>query len=144
VKVHVSRLIRDGAASCLAAFALSACAAHTPAPLVVRYAELGHGAPAARPGQPVVLEFEKGDRIPVNLAFQGQLFELAPEHPPIDLVARRHCFVRADARGIHGSLDGNFDEKPLEPGKFSLFFEITRQAAALNVSVTSPRLRESR
>src|ERR1051325_8774929 len=116
------------------------CAGRKPAP--VRYADIArHTAPAGL-RFPLVLQFEPGDRIPVELEFESQGFALTPERPALELVAKRRSFVLMDADGLHGSLDGNFDEKAAAPGRFSAGLEVTTAHPRVRIKVVTPRHRE--
>ena len=119
------------------------CAGHTPA-TVVRYADVApHTAPTGLT-LPVVLQFEPGDRIPVEIEFDSQAFSLSPARPALELVAKRRSFVRVDRDGLHGSLDGDFDEKPEAPGRFRAGLEVTPARTRVHIQVVTPRHREPR
>ena len=118
------------------------CAGRQAAP-VVRYADVGHRAPQGL-SLPVVLQFEPGDRIPVELEFESQAFVLVPAHPALELVAKRRSFVRVDEDGLHGSLDGDFDAKPEAPGSFRAGLEVTPEHSRVHIRVVTPRHREPR
>jgi hypothetical protein len=120
---------------------LPACAA-TPAPYRVRFADLAHGTAVGYDGQrALVIELQPGERIPVNLQFDGEDFELVPAHPSLEFVAKHHCFVRIWRDGIRASFDGeHFDEKPRTPGRFRVGIEAhPGEATRLDVVVVSPR-----
>jgi hypothetical protein len=120
---------------------LPACAA-TPAPYRVRFADLAHGGAVGYDGQrPLVIELQPGERVPVNLQFDGEDFDLVPAHPSLEFVAKHHCFVRGWRDGIRVSLDGeHFDEKPRTPGRFHVGFEAhSGEATRLDVVVVGPR-----
>ena len=93
--------------------------AHAPDPVRVSLARIGAGGLARWTGEePLIVEFQAGDRLPVHLELGGEEFILDPSQPPIELVAKLHCFVRFDNHGIRTSLDGlNFDA-PEHPGSF--------------------------
>ncbi len=115
------------------------CAAHAPEPLRVRYAEIARG-PSARAGQSVVVEFAPGDRLPVALHFTDDAFDLSPATPPLELVAKRHCFVMMGPNRLKTSLDGkDFEQKPKAPGRFRVGLELTRERQQLVVDVTTPK-----
>jgi hypothetical protein len=124
----------------LIAVGLCGCAS-APAPLRVSYAELQH--PSARNyfERPLVIEFNAGDRLPVELGFDGQFFALSPAQPALELVAKRHCFVRVDGSGFRTSFDGqDFDARPEQPGKFFAGLSITAEhGTKLVVKVETPR-----
>jgi hypothetical protein len=85
---------------------LPACAA-TPAAYRVRFADVAHGAAVGYDDQrALVIELQPGERIPVNLQFDGEDFDLVPAHPSLEFVAKHHCFVRIWRDGIRASLDG--------------------------------------
>jgi len=115
------------------------CAAHAVAPLHVRYAELAQG-PPAHEGQSVIVELAPGDRIPVELRFTDDAFELTPATPKLELVARRRCFILVGKDRLKTSLNGtDFDEKPKTPGHFRVELELTRERHGLLVEVVTPR-----
>ncbi len=117
------------------------CAA-SPPPYVVRYADVGHGGLSAYQGdRALVVEFQAGDRLPVDLQFDGEDFVLERKDAELTLVARQHCFVRFGEGGIRVSLDGKtFDQKPRVPGSFMIGLHATRtEAPSLQVHVKGPR-----
>ncbi len=124
----------------LALASLSGCAPEVE-PLRVRAADLGR--PDARPaaaGQPVVVEFQEGDQVPIDLTFTGDLVDLAPPAPPLAFRARRHFFVRLSKDGLAVSLDGvHFGERPKEPGAFRLGFSATPQGTRFHVDIKTPK-----
>ena len=85
--------------------------------------------------------FQPGDRLPVNFEFTGEDFEMQPQHPPLELVAKRHGFVRIGANGIRTSPDADhFDSKPSQPGSFRVGFgAVQGKPAKLDVVITAPR-----
>jgi hypothetical protein len=122
------------------AVGLYGCAS-SPAALRVTYAELLHPVPRNYFGRPLVIEFNAGDRLPVELGFDGQLFALSPAQPALELVAKRHCFVRVDSSGFRMSFDGrDFEARPEQPGKFFAGLSITAEhGTKLVVKVETPR-----
>jgi hypothetical protein len=122
---------------------LMACGAAAPAQHV-RFADLAKGGAGGLDWRtPIVLEFEAGDRLPIHVAFSDQLFELSPASPPLELVAKRHGFVRIEGTGITTSLSGDdFETKPLAPGTFRLGLAVTRQGTFVDLAATTPRKRE--
>lgn len=120
--------------------ATAGCASEAP-PLRVRYADMERGAARAYTGEgPLIVEFQAGDRIPVEFHFTGDYFELTPL-PGVELVARAHCFVRFSRDGIRVSADGTtFDEKPRQPGRFGIGLHAENgQRTKLEVSIVTPR-----
>jgi hypothetical protein len=115
--------------------------AGTPEPLRVRYADLANGAARDYKGdRPLVVEFEPGDRIPVDFRFSGQYFGIEPT-PAVDVVTTGHCFVRFGGDGIKVSADGrNFDERPQQPGSFRIGLHSERdKPTKLEVFIATPR-----
>lgn len=111
-------------------------------PYRVRYADIGSGAMKDFRGTvPLVVEFQQGDRLPVNFSFTGEDFELEPAKPKLELVAKGHCFVRFDEDGIRVSLDGeHFDQKPRVPGSFRVGFNAQRgKPTKLDVVIVAPQ-----
>ena len=116
--------------------------ASSPEPFRVRYAEIGSGALKDFTGAaPLVVEFEKGDRLPVHFSFTSGDFELDPKVPKFELVAKQHCFVRFDGDGIRVSQNGeHFDEKPRVPGSFQVGLGAQLgQPSRLNVIIVAPQ-----
>jgi hypothetical protein len=127
----------------LVALALTAgCGAHAPTPHAYRYAELVRNPETGRHifEQPIILEFQPGDRLPIELGFQDAAFALEPSVPQLSLIAKERCFVRIDGRGIRTSRDrAGFDEKPAAPGSFFFGFAHRATGPALSVQVKTPR-----
>jgi hypothetical protein len=116
--------------------------AHSVTPRHVRYADINSGALQGYTGaEPLIIEFQPGDRLPVNFEFTGEDFELQPQHPSLELVAKRHGFVRISAKGIRTSPDpDHFDAKPSQPGSFRLGFGAAQgKPAKLDVVIAAPR-----
>jgi hypothetical protein len=121
---------------------LAACAAAPPAQHL-RFANPPVGAAQIDWTKPIVLEFQPGDRLPVHAAFSNQLFELSPASPAIELVAKRHGFVRIDGAHITTSLTGDdFEAKPLAPGMFRFGLVMTREGTWVDLALTTPRKAE--
>jgi hypothetical protein len=139
-KLHVVRLsLVLGVA--LAGLTTLGCA-HAVAPKRVRYADINSGALQGYTGaEPLIIEFQPGDRLPVNFDFTGDDFELQPQHPPLELVAKRHGFVRIGTNGIRTSPDpDHFDIKPSQPGSFRVGFGAAPgKPAKLDVVIAAPR-----
>jgi hypothetical protein len=116
--------------------------AHAPEPVRARYADLKNGAISGYAAQsPLIVEFQAGDRLPVNLAFSGEDFEIDPPRPSLAFVAKQHCFVRFGRDGIHASLDPeHFQSKPRAPGAFRVGFDATPgQPTTLDIVISGPR-----
>ena len=126
-------------------FALSlstACAAHSAPARTFRYADLVQHPERGRHAfdQPLILAFEPGDRLPIVLDFEDESFELDPESPALALVAKQHCYVRIDDRGMRASTDPNkFDETPQEPGSFFFGFSHRDTGPSLQLRVRTPK-----
>ena len=134
-------MFRLAAIAALSLASMSVGCAHAPEPLRLRYADLTTDPKTATLHLPLILEVRQGDRLPVDLRFEGELFRMEPSAPPIEIVATRACFVRIDENGIRTSLDGvSFDAKPKVPGHFQLGINMTPAGAKLLVSVTAPKM----
>ena len=137
---HIVRRILV-ASSLLAA---QACGASLLPAQQFRYADLTHDATQTRHmlEQPFILEFAPGDRLPIDMSLDAELFQLEPATPALALVAKRRCFVRVDAGGIHAGADKSvLARKPASPGSFFLGFTARAQGPALRVAIKTPRLR---
>jgi hypothetical protein len=116
--------------------------AHSPAPMRVRFADINHGALQGYTGAaPLLVEFQKGDRVPVNFELTGEGFELDPSHPALELVATQHCFLRVGSDGFRLGLDpDHLDDKPRKPGSFRIGFGAARgQPAKVEVVIAAPQ-----
>ncbi|MFZ5895200.1 MAG: hypothetical protein ACOY0T_29335 [Myxococcota bacterium] len=127
---------------CVLCLLVFGCAS-TPPAHHVRYADLGSGK-LANPFDgraPLVVEFQAGDRVPVNFVFSGEDFALVPERPALELVAKHRCFVRFWKDGIRASLNPNdFETKPRQPGSFRLGLAAQRgEQPKLDVVIVTPR-----
>jgi hypothetical protein len=124
----------------LLGFSLAGCAS-SPPPVHVRFSDIGTALASYHGQAPLIVEVQAGDRLPVDLDVRSDDFELAPAHPELVVVAKRHAFVRIDARGVRVSQDGkNFDAKPRRPGTFSVGFGAkTDMPPRLNVAITAPQ-----
>jgi hypothetical protein len=91
--------------------------------------------------QPLIIEFQPGERIPVNFELTGEAFELQPRNPPLELVVKKHYFLRIGADGFRMSPDPeHFDDKPKQPGSFQIGFWVDpSQHAKVNVLIAAPR-----
>jgi hypothetical protein len=107
----------------------------------VRFADFGKGALKNYDGsRPLIVEFQAGERVPVNLQVSGEGFELAPQHPALEIVVTEHCFVRVDSDGFRISRDGQHFDKPRTPGGFRVgFWSRPGQPGKLDVIVAGPR-----
>jgi hypothetical protein len=125
----------------LAAAASTLGCAHETAPARVHFADFAQGALKGYDGsRPLIIEFQPGETLPVNLEVDGEGFRLEPQHPPLALVATEHCFVRVGSDGFRLSHDGQHFDKPAQPGSFRVgFWSRPGQPTHLDVSVHGPR-----
>jgi hypothetical protein len=95
----------------------------------------------AAPGQPIIVDFKKGDRLPVIIQVDGDVAETTPALTTVWLTAKRDFSVRLSAGEIKTSLDGiHFDDKPAAPGRFQLGWALTPEEGGRIVAhVTTPR-----
>jgi hypothetical protein len=123
-----------------AAMATVGCG-HEAAAMHVRFADFDKGALKEYDGsRPLIIEFQPGERVPVNLEFSGEGFELDPQHPPLEIVAKQHCFLRVSSDGFRVSPDGEHFDKPRQPGKFRVgFWSHAGQPTRLDVIIEGPR-----
>lgn len=122
----------------IVACTLSACA-HSVAPLRVRAADSVNWPPLAQ-GQPLIIDFKAGDRIPVTIGIDGEIIQTTPNPSRIWLTAKRDFSVRVQGSEIKTSLDGShFDDKPAVPGRFQLGLQAQRGAGTeVIVNVVTP------
>ena len=118
---------------------LASCAHTSLAPLRVSASAAGPW-PALREGQPLIIDFKSGDRIPVSIQVDGEIIETTPSPSTIWLTAKRDFSVRIRGSEIKTSLDGaNFDKKASAPGHFQFGLEATREGGAKVVArITTP------
>ncbi len=120
--------------------------AHTAAgpyidPLPIRAAEFDDPAfRAMSQGNPVIIEFLPGDRIPVELVVDGEVVATDPATATFALQAKRAFFLRIHGADLKTSLDGkSFDRKPTAPGAFRIGVEKTAEKGPmLSVHITTP------
>jgi hypothetical protein len=104
----------------LALLSLAACA-HSQDPVRVSLAQIGNGGLTRWTGKaPLIVEFQAGDHLPIHMELSSEDFVLEPSTPPLELVARRHCFVRFDGHDIRTSSDGQSFDEPKQPGSFRI------------------------
>ncbi|HKO48119.1 MAG TPA: hypothetical protein VJV79_10370 [Polyangiaceae bacterium] len=118
------------------------CAQTPAATTPIRYADLGSGRLKSLDLRvPFIVEFQAGDRLPVDFDFTSEDFELTPARPAMTLVAKQHCFVQFSADGIRSSLDPrHFPDKRKTPGSFRIGLHVERgQPAKLDVGIAAPR-----
>lgn len=117
--------------------ALSACAA-TPAPRFVRAADLDKIAPISL-DRPLVVEFEKGDTLPLRFKLDGPFLKTPDEAPLLSLRVVRHFYLRIDKSGLRASTNGkDFDSKPATPGRFRAGFGVVDGKTISEISISTP------
>ncbi len=127
------------ASALVVAALLGGCAAGLE-PVRVRAVDLAKGQPIA-PGQPLIVEFQVGDVLPVDLAIDSDLVDLAPSKPDLSFKVRRRFFARIDASGLAVSFDGvDFQPKRVAPGKLAFGLAASPEGARANVHLTAPKL----
>jgi hypothetical protein len=94
----------------------------------------------AAPGQPIIVDFKKGDRLPVIIQVDGDIAETTPALTTVWLTAKRDFSLRLSGAEIKTSLDGvHFDDKPSAPGRFQLGWRLTPEdGGKIVVHVTTP------
>ncbi|HEY4118519.1 MAG TPA: hypothetical protein VGM56_11725 [Byssovorax sp.] len=126
--------------------ALCGCAA-TPPPRYVRAADLGSSGAALASRQPLIIEFERGDVIPLHFTLDGPFVRTADDAPVIPLRAVRHFFLRIDENGVKASPDGkDFDWSPSHPGSFRIGLGASKQGKGplAEVVIHTPALPDAR
>jgi len=117
------------------------CAA-SPAPRVVRATEIGKG-PAAALGQALVIEFQPGDEIPLDVSIEGPLVQSPKPSEPIRLKVVRHFFLRLDGDGAETSLDGKTFGEHSAPGAFRFGIGATRtDGVTATIAIRTPTPKE--
>jgi len=96
--------------------------------------------PRAAPGQPIIVDFKTGDRLPVIIQVDGEIVETTPTLSTVWLTAKRDFSVRLSGSEIKISLDGvHFDDKPAAPGRFQFGWSLTPEGGKIVAHVTTPR-----
>jgi hypothetical protein len=119
--------------------ATAGCAQPPPA-TPVRFADLGSGRLKSLDLRvPFVIEFQAGDRLPVDFEFSSEDFELEPARPAMTLIAKQHCYVRFAEDGVRVSLDPNhFPDKGKKPGSFRFGLKVVRgEPAKLDLGIAT-------
>lgn len=90
-------------------------------------------------GQPVVVEFQEGDVIPLRVFVGGPLAETDPSTPPVVVRVKRRFFLWLDQDTMKVSLDGeHFDPPRGSPGKFSFGLGVNREGPQATMSLVTP------
>jgi hypothetical protein len=119
--------------------------AHEPSAVRVVYAQLGTPSGGGALSKwsverPLIVEFEKGDRLPVQLEVTSGQFAFEPSPAKLELVVQQHCFVRFDGSGVKVSRDGIDFDAPSEPGSFRLGLNVVPgRRPFVEVNLTAPR-----
>lgn len=118
---------------------LAGCAAR-PAPPVLRASEIGKlDTSAPIPNRlPLVILFEKGDRIPLSVTIGGPLVQTPATLTPIQLEVRRRFFLRLDEDGMATSLDGETYGDVVAPGSFAIGVGATKDGPMASIQVVTP------
>ncbi len=122
---------------------VAGCAAR-PTPPVVRAADLGKPGTVGPElvGLPVVLLFEKGDRIPLSVEIGGPLVQTPGGLAPIQLEVQRRFFLRLDEDGMATSLDGQSYGDVVSRGSFAVGVGATKAGPLASIKVVTPTLKE--
>jgi hypothetical protein len=114
----------------IAALALAGCAAPSPPPLVVRARDLPEATPIVlRPGQQLVLEFDAGDIIPLDVSIDGDLAGTPPDAAPIPIRVKRRFWLKLDGtKQLLTSLDGVHFGRHSRPGSFGFHILATPES----------------
>jgi hypothetical protein len=118
---------------------LAGCASTQPPPLRVHARDLAT-LPPLTDGQPVIVEVEAGDVIPLDVSVDGELLASPKDTKAVPLIAKRRFFLRVAADGIQTSLDGvSFDGKSKQPGRLTVGVSVTRAGVRGRVDIVTPR-----
>lgn len=124
--------------SLVLAGALAGCASSGPPPRHVKSADIGKLGPLL-PDQPLIIEFQAGDVIPLHVTLEGPFVRSPEGAPPIPLQVTRHFFLRIDKDGMKSSLDGeDFDWKAVKPGQFQAGVGVTAEGVKANITIRTP------
>lgn len=92
----------------------------------------------ARPGQPLIVEFNEGDVIPLHFVVQGELIETNPVPAPIRLVAKRRFFLKIDGDGVRTSVDGEHWNASRKRGTFAFGLGFDKEGTKANARIVTP------
>ncbi|NUO52027.1 MAG: hypothetical protein HOV80_24515 [Polyangiaceae bacterium] len=129
-------MIRSLTTLLLSTAVLSGCAA-TPEPRIVDADDVGKLGPL-EPNQALVIVFEPGDSIPLDLSVGGPLVATPADSQPIKLQVKRKFFLRIDGDGMKTSLDGKTFGKVDKPGSFSIGVGANQKGTRAQISITTP------
>jgi hypothetical protein len=119
------------------AFALSTTGCGSVPALVVKASDPSTYA-EPQPDQPLIVEFDEGDVVPLTLLIEGELFETKPPPPPITIVAKRHFFVKIDKSGVKSSVDGEHWNASRKKGSFAFGLGFTKEGTQANARIVTP------
>jgi hypothetical protein len=126
--------------ACLLGLSASGCASASSiasrAPVVAFAEATRHPEPLTKIGrEPIVLRFEAGDRIPVEVDLNSQLMHTDKRPLPFEVVATRRFYVLIDPDfHVRTSLDGrDFEARP--KNAFQLGLAVTRDAAKVVIAL---------
>ncbi len=126
----------------LAPLLLVACATPLPAVRVKATDRASLAQLGVQPGQPLIVEFDEGDVIPLRVTVGGPLAESDPTTPPVVVRARRHFFLKLEGQSFKISLDGeHFDPPTSAPGTFAFGLGVDASGPQATVSVVTPSYR---
>ncbi|NUO48268.1 MAG: hypothetical protein HOV80_05355 [Polyangiaceae bacterium] len=128
-------MIRSSAILCFAAV-VTGCAS-APEPRIVDADDIGKLG-SLEPNQALVIVFEPGDHIPLELSVGGPLVATPAGAEPIKLEVKRKFFLRIDGDGIKTSLDGKTFGKVDRPGSFSIGIGANQKGTRAHISITTP------
>ena len=116
--------------------------ASTPAPLVVRAADMANARSLA-PGQPLGIGLQPGDEIHRDVSIEGALVQSQKPEVPIRLKVVRRFFMRIDEDGVTTSLDGKTFGDHVAPGSFRFGMGATKEKGVIaTFAIRTPTPRE--
>ncbi|MBL9025036.1 MAG: hypothetical protein JNL21_22760 [Myxococcales bacterium] len=122
-------------------FLLAGCAA-APAPQVVRATELARMGVAPE-GQPLVILFEPGDKIPLAVTVEGPLVRSPDGLAPVALEVKQRFYLRIEDGEMRTSADGVSFSDPAEPGSLAFGFGATKDGPTASVKIVTPTLKSA-
>lgn len=129
-------MIQRSFLAALPALLLLACSSSQP-PLRVRAADPSSFS-AAVPGQPIIIEFQEGDEIPLEVSVSGDLVATDPATPPVKVRAKRHFYLRLDGSEMKTSLDGEHFGSSAKRGSFAFGLGFDQTGTKATIKVTTP------
>lgn len=124
----------------LPTLALFGCGASMPEPILVRPNDTSALAGVDLTKQPVVIEFQPGDVLPLALVVDGDLIGTPRDREPTPLTVKRHFFLRVSSSGLEVSLDNvHYGTKPVQPGRFSFGVGFDKTGTRATLAITTPQ-----